>query len=474
MTDLPDDIPSLKGLIQRLLDENVQLKAENAELKAENAQLKAEIAELRSRLGQNSANSHKPPSSDGYKKKTTRPGVPKEGNKRRGGQHGHQGNTLKRVEHPDHLEVHRPQQCTCCGRTFTAEEAQESSHSRQVFDLPPPKLEVTEHRLACVECCGQSHLGTYPAQVTAPVQYGPGVYSLVTTLSIDHRMPLEQISRLFADQLGYELNSTTIENALRLGYERAEPLEQQTIAAIKQEGLAHFDESGLRVEGRLQWLHVASTEHHTHLFLHEKRGKDALDSSASILREFSGIAVHDCWSPYFEVTEARHVLCGAHLLRELQGLWENGSRWAEDMHGFLLKLYRTPRPLNDAEQARVHYRLILDRADQQEPHPPPRQPGQRGRVKQSKGRNLLDRLRQHEQGVLAFAFKPSIPFTNNQAERDLRPAKVKQKVSGGFRTQAGARVYVRLQAVISTLRKQNINVFKALRNLFSGLPITAS
>ena len=453
MTDLPHDIEALKALVQKLLEENAQLKAENAE--------------LRRRLGLDSGNSHKPPSSDGYKKKTVKPGLPKEG-KAHGGQAGHAGKTLKRVETPDYVKVHRPGQCACCGRLFAPDEAHEIVQSRQVFDMPEPKLDVTEHRLAEVECCGLAQRGAYPPHVTAAVQYGPGVRAWATKLSVEHKMPLEQISQLFEDTYGYALNTATVEDALERAYELTEAVEAQTIARLKAADRVHFDETGLRVAGKLHWLHVACTETLTHLFVHEKRGGEALTSEASVLKDFNGIGVHDCWSPYFNFKLARHVLCGAHLLRELWGLWENGSHWAEDMHGFLLALYKMPRPVADPDTTRLRYRSILNQADREEPPP---QPGKRGRPKQSKGRNLFNRLKEHEDGVLAFALEADIPFTNNQAERDLRPAKVKQKVSGCFRTKTGANAYARIQATISTFRKQRLNVFATLRDLFSGAPI---
>ena len=454
MTDLPNDIESLKALVKQLLEKIAKLEAENAE--------------LRRRLGLDSHNSHKPPSSDGYKKKTTQPGLPKDKKGKNGGQTGHKGNTLKRVATPEHIKVHLPQQCQCCGRQFATDEAHEIIQSRQVFDFPEPKLEVTEHRLAQIECCGHVQFGEYPPEVTASVQYGSGVRALVTKLSVDHKMPLEQISQLFEDMYGYALNSATIETALERAYELAEPIEAQIVAQLTEADRAHFDETGVRVAGKLYWLHSASTETLTHLFVHEKRGADALNADTSVLKDFSGIAVHDCWSPYFNFTQARHVLCGAHLLRELQCLWEEGSKWAEEMHGLLLMLHKMPRPLADSEQVLLHYRLILEQADHEELPP---QCGKRGKPKQSKGRNLLNRLRTHQAGVLAFALEPGVPFTNNQAERDLRPTKVKQKVSGCFRTKAGSDVYARLQAVVSTCRKQGLNVFASLRRLFADTPV---
>jgi transposase len=420
---------------------------------------------LRRHLGLDSSNSDKPPSSDGYKKKSVKPGLPKDKKGAKGGQKGHKGNTLKRVEKPDHVQTPILGQCCSCRRQFRPEEAQ-ILQSRQVFDLPEPKLEVTEHRIGQVECCGVSQCGQYPIEVTASVQYGPGVRAFITKLSVEHKMPLEQISQLFEDLYGYELNSTTIEASLVRGYHLAEVIESQSIASLLEATTVHFDETGVRVEGQLQWLHTASTETHTHRFIQKKRGGEALTSEASVLKDFTGTAVHDCWSPYFNFEGARHVLCGAHRLRELAGLEENDSLWAGEMREFLLDLYRMPRPILAPEEVLKHYHIILELAESEEPLP---QPSKRGKPKQSPGRNRLNRLRKHEDGVLAFT--SGVPFTNNQAERDLRPAKVKQKVSGCFRTKGGARVYARLLATVSTFRKQEMNVFTTLRDLFAHRPV---
>ena len=457
---MEDKIKLLEKQLRKLLREVEQLRVENAQLKAENKQLKAENKELRERLGLTSETSHKPPSSDGYKKKPVEVGIPKEEGKKSGGQKGHKGKTLERVSEADKIELHHPSNCECCGRKFEAEEG-EVLGSRQVFDLPEPKLEIIEHQIVEIECCGIKQRGDYPLNVTGIVQYGAGVKALVTKLSIDHKMPLEQISQLFADMYGYKLNTGTIEQILKLGYELSEEIEEQIKEQIKEEEVVHFDETGIRVSGKLHWLHVASTENATHLFVHEKRGREAMESAASVLPEFSNIAVHDCWASYFKVTQAQHVLCGAHLLRELKALED--TEWAQDMYDLLLALYRTPRPVASPEQINTYYQQLLTEADQQEPKPEPRP---RGKPKQTKGRNLLNRLRKHQKGVLAFAFEPNVPFTNNQAERDLRPAKVKQKVSGCFRTVHGAQVFARLHALILTLRKRQGDLLATLRALF--------
>ena len=450
MPPLKEDLEYLKEQIKSLWEENERLKEENAE--------------LRHRLGMDSTNSHQPPSSDGYRKKTTQPGLPKTKVRRKGGQSGHKGRTLERVELADYVEVHLPKQCECCGRPFGTEEEYEIIHSRQVFDLPEPKLEVTEHRLGQITCCGIEQRGEYPAPVTTPVQYGSGVRALIVMLSVECKMPLEQISQFFADILGYNLNSQTLLETLERGYELAAPLEEQVKAELREAAVAHFDETGIRAEGQLHWLHIASNEDNTHLFLHDKRGTQALNREESVLPHFRGIAVHDCWASYFGFEQARHSLCGAHLLRELQGLIEEGRLWAAEMHELLLDWYYMPRPITAAEEIRKHYQIILDHAQREEPAPQPRK---RGRPKQSRGRNLLDRLRTYQESVLAFALEVDVPFTNNQAERDLRPAKVKQKICGGFRTIEGGRVYARIQALMSTLRKRGMNVFTPLRNLFS-------
>jgi len=447
-------------------------RVEVARLEGEVARLKAENEELRRQLGMNSQNSHKPPSSDGYRKKRVQPAKLGGEKHRAGGQEGHQGKTLRQVEKADRVKVHLPAQCGVCGRLIEADEAYQEVSRRQVFDLPEPKLEVTEHRLGQIECCGQHQSGEYPAYVTSPVQYGPGVRAWITKLSVDHRMPLGQISQLFTDLYGYELNSETVETVLERGYELAALLEVATMEQLRRAEVVHFDETGLRVAGKLHWLHTASNALYTHLFVHEKRGAEALHSATSVLKDFTGRAIHDCLAAYFEFTQALHGLCDAHIVRELQALIEDRSQWAEAMRTFLLELYAQARPLQGqaAEDARQRYRQILSQAEQEEPPPLPKTG--RGRPKNTPGRNLLRRLQQHEEAVLAFALVEGVPFTNNQAERDLRPAKIKQKVSGCFRTQRGAKVYARLQAVISTCRKQNRDVFPFLCDLFAYLPVS--
>jgi transposase len=469
-----NQLPETAVLLKRLAAleaEVASLQAELVHLRTENARLQAENAALRRRLGLNSQNSHKPPSSDGYRKKRIQPALPK-GKKPLGGQAGRKGKTLRAGEKPDRVRLHLPERCAVCGRAISVDEPHEVVSKRQVFDLPEPRLEATEHRLGRVECCGRVQRGEHPPEVTASVHYGPGVRALVTQLSVDHKMPLEQICRLFNDVYGDELNSETVETALEQGYELAAPVEVATIEQLKQAEAAHFDETGLRAAGRLHWLHVVSNGLYTHLFVHPNRGAETLRSAASVLKDVRGRAVHDHWAASCQFGAAHHGACLAHIVRELRGLMEQGSGWAEAMHTFLLDLSGQALPLcgEAAIAARQRYRQIVRQAELVEP---PREPqAGRGRPKSAAGRNLLRRLTKHEDAVLSFALVEGVPFTNNQAERDLRPAKVKQKVSGCFRTDHGAAVYVRLQAVISTCRKQERNVFVTLRSLFAHQPVS--
>ncbi|MEM7016890.1 MAG: IS66 family transposase, partial [Pseudomonadota bacterium] len=363
--------------------------------------------------------------------------------------------------------MHGPSHCSCCGREIKSDELELLTGSRQVFDLPEPRLLVTAHRLGRVVCCGVEQVGEYPAEVRTVVQYGSGVRALSTLLSVQYRLPLAQISELFNDLYGYELNSTTILDTLSRGHHLSASLEQGIKGCLRSSPVLHFDETGIRVEGKLHWLHTVSTADYTHLFVHPKRGREALESEASVIDEYKGIAVNDCWASYFCFEDCQHALCGAHLLRELTGLIENGSQWANKMHLLLMQLYYTSHsgplewPLN--YQTLLDYQAILKQANEEEP-PPLR--SARGKPKQSKGRNLYQRLKQHQAAVLRFAFEAAVPFTNNQAERDVRGTKVKLKIAGSFRTLSGAKHHVRLQALISTWRKQQHAVFKQLRNLF--------
>ncbi len=434
-------------------------------LEAENTALKAENAELRQRLGQNSKNSHKPPSSDGLGKK---PAFKQSKGKKSGGQAGHPGKTLAMVPHPDQVIVHHAPFCPCCARVFSPADVAGTSQKRQVFDIPRPRLEVTEHQLGLIVCCGQTHQGEFPSTVNYAVQYGPQIKALGVLLNTDYKIPFEKIEQLLGDLYGCSFNESTAISANDACYANLADTETAIQAEILAAGVVHCDETGMRVEGKLHWFHTASTALFTYLFVHAHRGKEALQSPKSLLKGFKNWVVHDCWASYFDFPGCRHALCNAHILRELQALQENGSQWAASMKDLLLELYGASQKGKEIVENppiwQEKYQNICQQADQEEP--PPR-PNKRGKPTNPKGRNLLNRLVKYQDGVLAFAFHQAVPFTNNQAERDIRCLKTKQKVATSFRTFKGAECYARIQSFVSTLRKHNMNVFQNLIHVFN-------
>lgn len=437
------------------------------ELKEENAGLKARVAELESQINSNSRNSSKPPSSDGYKKK---PAFPRKKKGKQGGQQGHKGRTLKQVEHPDKTVKHKPGPCDC-GHVFSDQELS-VAETRQVFDLPKPRLKVTSHQLLKGKCpgCGKWHKGIAPEGVNAPVQYGYGVKTLAVLLNVDYRIPFKKLHILFSDLFGYAINESTVYSASGQCYEMLGPTEEVIKSGVVKSDATHADETGLRVAGKLHWLHTASSLLYTYLFVHEKRGRLALESDKSILNRIRGWLVHDCWSSYFRFNNMKHAICGAHILRELEGLIENGqSKWAKVFHVFLMHVYEMPfeERVKRRDHIEERFSLICSLGEKAEP-PPRKTPGKKGRYKRTKGRNLVERLIREKEAVLAFAFNREVPFTNNLAERDIRPAKVKQKVSNCFRTLSGAEIYARIAGFVSTARKHDQNVFTELLNTFEG------
>ncbi len=480
--ELPNDIRELQQLVSTLIEEITSLKSEvavlksqvasleneNTALRIENAALRIENAELKARLNQNSSNSSKPPSSDFFNRK---PAFPKTSNGKKGGQPGHKGDTLKQIENPDKIIECRPEECDC-GHKFNVEDMFEAEH-RQVFDLPQPKLEVTEYQIFGCKCptCGKIHKGTSPANVNSPVQYGNGVRAYLTMLSTAYKLPYKKIQQLFQDLFGYSVNESTIYSTNQRCYDNLSESEKEILKNLLKELVVHADETGIKIEKDNYWLHTLSSNLHTYQFVHKNRGKEALLSENSIIDKLTNWLVHDCWSSYFNLEKTNHALCCAHLLRELQGVIDNNdnNKWAKDLREFLLevnKMYFPKRILNRIKIEK-RYQNICELGNITEPLPI-KIPGKRGKLKKTKARNLVERLIKHQDAVLAFAFNKEVPFTNNQAERDLRPAKLKLKISNCFRSEDGAKIYARIESFISTARKNNKNIFKELKNTFNG------
>lgn len=449
--------PQLEGYVKQIETQRDQIN-----------QLEIRIKELESQLKQNSRNSSRPPSSDTYRKG---PAFPRAKGGKVGGKKGHDGGTLKMVDTPDHIIEHQASVCTHCGKVH-AQEPLVVRGRRQVFDIPPPRIEVTEHRALDWVCCGchRENRGKFPAEVSAPAQYGLRVQTMSVLLNNAYCIPRNKVQLIFKDLYGITLNEGTLQNHNEQAYAELEAEETHIQAQVLQSEVVHYDETGFYVGKARYWEHVASNERFTYLFVHPKRGKEAHEER-SILPEFLNRAVHDCWSTYFNFSACKHAVCGAHLLRELNGLIENGSKWAVQFHAFLLDLYhqteqgKSSLPSKKHKKTLAQYQKLLHLADREEP-PPIQRP--RGKPKQTKGRNLFDRLSKHQQAVLAFAFHFEVPFTNNQAERDIRPTKTKMKVSGCFRTEYGAEIYARIQSFVSTVRKHQCSPFKELYTVLSG------
>ena len=457
-------IDVLESRVRELEDENKALRDENIILKSENAVLRVQ-------LGMNSKNSHKPPSTDVFVKQ---PALPRGKGKQKGGQKDHKGNTLKMVANADIVIIHPPLSCSCCHRAILSEECTILTAKRQVFDIPVPRLEVTQHQLSGVICCGMLQAGIFPAEVKAPVQYGVKIYTLSSLLSTDFRLPFRKISNLFETLYGYKYNEATAISANEILYDALAPIEEDIKTHILASEVVHFDETGLQAAGKRQWVHTACTELFCFLFVNVRRGKKALQDLVSVLKDYTNWAVHDCYATYFTFTNCKHAICNAHILRELQALKEQNSVWAAAMHEFLMMLYlatdKGTKIITEIEEIAIYkakYALICQQAGKEEPFCEIKV---RGKPKQTKGRNLLDRLIKYQEAALAFAFVEGVPFTNNLAERAIRNVKIKQKIAV-FRTEKGAQVYARIQGFINTVKKHKKNVFQELLKVNTKQPI---
>lgn len=435
------------------------------------------VMALEARLNKNSKNSHKPPSSDGLKKPPAKKGKSKG---KAGAQKGHPGTTLRKSDKPDRVVEHGPEQCECCGTNLVEVEGAVIGR-RQEIEIPEKPIEVIEHQRLQKECpsCGASNKGQWPAHIRGNVQYGRRFKALCVYLLSYQLLPYERAGDLLKVLFGYQPGGGTLTQAQQQAHEVLEPVEAEIKAAIRGSPNSHSDETGMRVEGKTQWLHVCSTETHTYYYWSQHRGKQAHQDDG-LLPEYQGILMHDAYATYFALA-CQHALCNAHLLRELQALSEADPSQA--WPGHLRRLLQTAwamvkqakadglTQLSSRHQARILalFDRIVGSADRLTPHNL-RQPGQKGRVAQSPHRNLLDRLLDHKVAYLRFVTDFRIPFDNNLAERDLRMCKLQQKISGCFRTETGADLFCRIRGYISTVRKQGHHLLSALVSLFCNSP----
>lgn len=384
------------------------------------------------------------------------------------------------IDQPDVIEWHRIESCSHCATSL--EGVSSGGYiRRQVFDLPIPRIVVTEHRIEkkCCPNCATHQQAPFPESIKAPVQYGNSWIAWSAYLNTYQLLPLDRISQLFQDMTGYRPSEATLLNRLSSFHEKLEPFEKYIQQEILKSDVLHADETGMRVENKTQWLHTVSSSDWTLYHVHKKRGKEAINDH-DILPRFKGILVHDCWASYFLSDYSfDHALCSAHLLRECQGIIDyDGHKWATDMQNLLLEVWtatkkarNTKVSVDDSEitEWENRYDDSLHLGEKEWFKPPdsdaPIKPGRKGK---SKGENLGGRLRLHKTAILRFIRDARVPFDNSLAERDIRMMKVKQKISGSFRTVTGAEQFARIRSFVSTLRKQNREVLTSLISVQSG------
>jgi transposase len=446
-------------------------------LKEEQTHLKARIKELEGRLNQNSSNSSKPPSSDGFKKRIAN--LRKSSGKKPGGQRGHQGTTLEMVNDPDEVILHLPlgEGGCSCGCKNWEELAPEVA---QVIDMPVTKPKITEHRRTRYQCkeCGYIVSGTFPEGIVANrAQYGERIQSLAVYFNQYHFIPYHRLAELFSDCFSLTLSEGSLVNFIKKAGERLAPFENHLRKALLSSSLLHGDETGMRCEGKTQWIHNLSNDQLTYYRLDAHRGTEAQEQ-IGVLPAYTGHLVHDRYATYFQYDQMDHSLCNAHLLRELKYLHEQeGCCWAEPIKRLLLKAkeHKEKCPL-----VSKHYKTRLSnefknlvqrhlKKEDRNMADSPRS-GRRGKPKRSKAHNLLRALSKYHQAVLAFIMEPNVPFDNNQAERDLRMVKTKQKISGCFRSTDGGQAFCRIRSYLSTLKKNEQNILQGINNALKRTP----
>ncbi len=460
--------------------ELVAQRAENASLRQQLEHILARLREVEGWQAKDSHNSSKPPSSDSPRRK--RQGQRHRSEKQMGGQPGHAGRTLMQAVNPDEVIAHRPVRCDHCQQSLEGV-AGRLKERCQVHDLPEVRLRVCEHQVEEVQCprCQQISRGSFPAGVEAPVQYGANLQALAVYLHQYQWVPLARTCELLWDLCGCPLSQGTLSTWVQQAAQTLEPTVERIADWISVSRVQHGDETGMRVGGKLHWIHVTSTPWLTHLAWHAKRGKKALEA-IGIWPRFAGRGMHDRFASY-DHYPCQHSMCGAHLLRDCLYLWEQDQQeWALEMHDLLLEMHacadewrqqgaRCVPVIEREEWVGRYFEILAAGFAAQAPPVPNAVPKRPGRQKQSPAKNLLDDLLRRAEQVLDFLDDLSLPFTNNQAERDLRMVKVQQKIAGTFRSEEGVTAFCHIRSYLSTMRKQGHSMLLALAAVFAGKPL---
>ena len=457
------------------------LHAQVLERDAVIASLVARVDALEARLGRNSRNSSQPPSSDDPFTKPPPRSLRSKSPRRPGKQPGAQGAWLEPRVEPDEIEVHVPERCGGCGEDLSLAETL-GDRRRQVFDLPPVWLRVVEHRAQrrrC-RCCGALTTAAFPAEASAATCYGPGVAGLGAYLLGRQHLPVARAAELMADCLGAPVSTGWLAGLLPAAAAELEPFTARVRDQLQTATVAHFDETGARVAGKLWWVHVACTDTLTLYHRAPSRGSKSADLGG-VLPGFTGVAVHDGLSSYRSY-EVPHQLCNAHHLRELTALDEalgtTGITWPQQTAELLIEIHtavkntkatgRTGLTARQLAGFRRRYRALI--AQGWAAHPPPPPTGKRGRPKLGVAGSLVRRLDLYQDDVLRFATDFNVPFDNNQAERDIRMIRLQEKISTGWRAEHGIDAFLTVRSYLSTARKHRRNALGVLRELFAGTP----
>ncbi len=452
-----------------------------AEANKRNAELTAKIEQLTERLNKNSKNSSKPPSSDGYKKPSPK-SLRTSSGKRQGGQAGHKGNTLESHIEPTSRIPHMGKDCQGCPRAAECLAKHRPSETRNVMDAEL-SVSLTAHERYCIADCPIHHraeIGEFPSDIKAHLQYGTNLQALVVALNTVGAVSVNRTHEILSSVFNIPLSTGTITAMVSRCAEMVTGTLDQIRDHLDSSYLIHCDETGTRVDGKTFWVHNASNELYTYLTLDRKRGIEGINR-AGILPDYRGIIVHDCWNPYWKVEDVTHAVCCAHLLRELNGITENhpDQKWASRFRSLLLEMKKVrDKAVSRGRQSLSYY--YHHKFDQNydaiiqsgyDANPLPDQPkGKRGRKKRGKVLALIDRLKNLKASVCLFTEDFLVPFDNNQAERDIRMVKTKTKVSGCFRSEDGARWYLKIMSYVGTAKKHGLNAYAAITYALSGNP----
>ena len=482
-TELKSKVPEeTRALVESLIMMFDVLLLQNEKLNDTLKDLQETIKELRRQLGQNSKNSSKPPSTDGFKRNRS---LRKKSGLKAGGQKGHSGAHMELPHEPDETRQHLPSKCKTCphlAECLASNKVFTCGESRFVVE-PVITTKVIEHQIIKVTCCPcgeKSELkGEFPSEIKARIQYGSGMTVLAGILSTYGAVSIDRIRMLINGLMNVKISSGTISSMIERCAKKTKPMMEQIKELLSQSQVVNFDETGLNTEGKLYWAHSSSNEQYTYQTVSQKRGSDGMNENG-VISSFNGIAVHDCWTPYWKYEDVTHAICCAHLLRELNGIKELEPKmtWPKKFSKLLLEMKQAQEVAKEnnkkaleTDQIEAFYQKydeIMAIAENESPPPEPNPEKKRGRKKRGKARALIERLIKFKDAVCLFIKNFKVPFDNNQAERDVRNVKTKSKVSGCFRTFKGAQNYLTIMSYLSTARKNGVDAFTALTAAFNG------